>query len=560
MSDIRHSRLPWLFLVGLVALAWWGSLDAPFVYDDKIEVVGNRTIRMLEHWREIGSYNRSRPLLIFSYAWNFDREGFEPFGYHLTNLGVHAAAAVAAFTMLGSVGRLLRVEHAVLRAFAVVSLWAVHPMVTESVTYTTGRSETLCGAFCFVAVAAWAGALLRERAGERGWPMRLAAIAAFVCAALSKEVAVVLPAIFIAVEWAALSADGVPSGDRLRRRRWLWLAPIGLGLAAAVMLRLQQPGPLLPVEVERSLGVQITTSVEVWRRYLQLWLVPVGQTLFHAQADLEPLSARGGLAWLGWGAMVSGAVWVGRRRPVVGLALVCAALTLVPSTSVAMLKEHMAEHRSYQAGLWLLAAMGLGLPLTRRRAAAGAWAALLVAAVIGTRARNAVWASEVALWEEAAERMPESAEAWYGVGDARRFAKDFTGAVDAYTRSSELDPSHVDTWNNLGIAHAEVGDVGRAKKAWRAALDVRPSYCKAHNNLGSLAYRFKEWEEARRELQSTLAYCPDSVVAHYLLGNIYYGPRRDKRKARVHYETVVALDPFFDHGAVVKERLLELTW
>ena len=102
--------------------------------------------------------------------------------------------------------------------------------------------------------------------------------------------------------------------------------------------------------------------------------------------------------------------------------------------------------------------------------------------------------------------------------------------------------------------------MNQARKAWRAALDVRPSYCKAHNNLGSLAYRFKEWEEARRELQSTLAYCPDSVVAHYLLGNIYYGPRRDKRKARIHYEAVVALDTNFDHGATVKERLLELTW
>lgn len=560
MNEVRHSRLPWLLLVVLVALGWWGSLEAPFVYDDKVEVIGNRTIRLLEHWREIGAYNRSRPLLIFSYAWNFDREGFEPFGYHLTNLGVHVAAAGAAFSMLASVGRLLRVGHAVLRALAVVALWSVHPMVTESVTYTTGRSETLCAVFCFAAVAAWATALLREHEGERGWPMRLGAIGAFVCAALAKEVAVVVPAILLALEWVALSVEGVPIRARLRRRRWLWLAPLGVGIAAVVVLRLQQSGPLLPVEVERSFGVQLTTSAEVWRRYLQLWLVPVGQTIFHAQDDVEPLSLRGGLAWLGWLAMVGGAVWAGRRRPGVGLALACAALTLVPSTSVAMLKEHMAEHRSYQAGLWLLAAIGLGLRIDRRRTAVGVWAALLVAAVLGTRMRNAVWASEVALWEEAVERSPDSAEAWYGVGDARRFAKDFTGAVEAYARSSELDPGHVDTWNNLGIAHAEVGDVGRARKAWKAALDVRPSYCKAHNNLGSLAYRFQEWEDARRELQSTLAYCPDSVVAHYLLGNIYYGPRRDKRKARVHYEAVVRLDPYFDHATVVKERLLELTW
>ena len=560
MSDIRHQRLLWIALSALILIAWWGSFDAPFVYDDKVEVVGNRTIRVLERWREIGAYNRSRPLLIFSYAWNFDREGFNPVGYHLTNIGVHAAAAIAALGMLASLGRLFKVDHVLPRAFLIVSLWAVHPMVTESVTYTTGRSETLCAAFCFAAIGAWSRAAMLARGGGRSWPWRFGGILAFVCAVLSKEVAFVVPLILVAVEWAALGIEGVPVRERLRRPRWLWLAPLVVGLVGAVMLRLQQGGPLLPVEVRRPALVQLTTSAEVWREYLRLWILPVGQTLFHAQQDVDPASVRGVGAWLGWLGMVGGGLWLGRRRPVVGLLLLLAGLTLLPSTSVPMLKEHMGEHRSYQAGLWLLAAIGFGLPASRPRWTGGVWLVLLVGAILGTRARNAVWMSEIALWEEAAERSPESAEAWYGVGDARRFAKDFSGAVRAYEQSAALDPRHVDTWNNLGIAHAEVGDVNQARKAWRAALDVRPSYCKAHNNLGSLAYRFKEWEEARRELQSTLAYCPDSVVAHYLLGNIYYGPRRDKRKARIHYEAVVALDTNFDHGATVKERLLELTW
>lgn len=560
MSDALLRRLLWLAVLGLVALAWWGSLDAPFVYDDKIEVIGNRTIRMIEHWREIGAYNLSRPLLIFSYAWNFDRFAFEPRGYHLTNLAVHALAVGAGLAMVEGVARLLRVKDALARSFAVVALWAVHPMVTESVTYTTGRSETLCAVFSFAAVAAWARALLAERGGGRGWPWRIAGLLAFVAAALSKEVAAVVPLILVALEWSTLGAQGLAPRERLRRRGWLWFAPFALGIGAAIALRLQQSAALLPVEVERPVLVQLVTSAEVWRHYLLLWLAPVGQTLFHGQVDVDPLSFRGALAVLGWLGMGAGAILLGRRHPVVGLALLAAGLTLVPSTSVPMLKEHMAEHRSYQAGLWLLAAIGLGLPLSRRRLAGAAWAGLLVAAVLGTRARNAVWASEVALWEEAAERAPDAAEAWYGLGDARRFAKDFSGAVTAYERALEIEPDDLDAWNNLGIAYAEVGDVHRARRAWRDALEVRPSYCKAHNNLGSLAYRFKEWEEARTELQSTLAYCPDSVVAHYLLGNIYYGPRRDREKALFHYEAVVALDPYFDHVAVVKERILELTW
>jgi protein O-mannosyl-transferase len=560
VSDAALRRLLWLAVLGLVALAWWGSLDAPFVYDDKIEVVGNRTIRMLERWREIGAYNLSRPLLIFSYAWNFDRFGFDPQGYHLTNLAVHALAIGAALAMVEGVARVFRREHALWRGTAVVALWAVHPMVTESVTYTTGRSETLCALFCFAAVAAWARALLAERAGERAWPWRVAGLSAFVAGALSKEVAVVVPAILVALEWGAAGAEGQAPRARIRRWGWLWIVPFALGIGAAVFVRMQQAQALLPVEVERPLGVQLATSAEVWRHYLRLWLVPVGQTLFHGQADVSPGSLRGLGAIGGWIAMGVAAVVLGRQWPVVGFGLLAAGLTLVPSTSVPMLKEHMAEHRSYQAGLYLLMAIGLGVPLRRRRLAGAISAALVVAALFASRARNAVWQSEVALWEEAAERAPDAAEAWYGLGDARRFAKDFTGAVTAYERALELEPGDLDAWNNLGIAHAEVGDVPRAKDAWRGALDVRPSYCKAHNNLGSLAYRFGEWDEARTELQSTLAYCPDSVVAHYLLGNIYYGPRRAPDKALFHYEAVVALDPYFDHVDVVKSRVLELTW
>lgn len=560
MSDALLRRLLWLAIVGLVAMAWWGSLEAPFVYDDKVEVVGNRTIRMLERWREIGSYNLSRPLLMFSYAWNFDRFRFEPQGYHLTNLAVHAVAAGAALGMVEAVARVFRRDDPLWRSAAIVSVWAVHPMVTESVTYTTGRSETLCAVFCFAAVGAWARALLVERVGGRGWPWRVAGMLAFGGGALSKEVAVVVPGILVALEWGAASAEGIPPSARFRRRGVLWLLPFVLAIGAATVLRFHHTGTILPVEVERPLGVQLTTSAEVWIRYVRLWLAPFGQTVFHGQDDVAPLSIRGAAALAGWTTMVAAGIAVGRRRPAIGFSLLAAGLTLVPSTSVPMLKEYMAEHRSYQAGLYLLTGIGLALPFVRRRRVLGSWVGLACAAVLGSRARNAVWASEVALWAEAADRSPTAAEAWYGLGDARRFAKDFSGAVTAYEAALKLEPGDLDAWNNLGIAYAEVGDVPRAKDAWRGALEVRPSYCKAHNNLGSLAYRFKDWDEARTELQSTLAYCPDSAVAHYLLGNIYYGPRRDPDKALFHYEAVVALNPYFDHVDVVKTRVLELTW
>jgi tetratricopeptide (TPR) repeat protein len=187
---------------------------------------------------------------------------------------------------------------------------------------------------------------------------------------------------------------------------------------------------------------------------------------------------------------------------------------------------------------------------------------------LSTTHRASIWSSEVALWREAVARTPASADAWFGLGDAHRFATDCTAAGPAYEKALELaeDAIHVpvarrlDALNNLGICHAQLGDAVSAKRAWTRALELRPSYCRAHTNLGSLAYRQRDWDEALVELRSALAYCPDNPTAHWLAGNIYYGPLRDPQKALVHYETLVRIAPRFDFAPQAKERILELTW
>lgn len=561
-SPLVLRRLLWLGLVLLVALPYlapgFSILDAPFVYDDKVEILGNRAIRIFEDWRSILGYNVSRPLLMLTYAADFHRGLADPRPYHWTSLAVHALAMLAALGLAESVARLAGASRPLLRAAVVVALWAMHPMATESVTYLTGRSEALCGLFTFAALGAWCRALLAERQGESGLLWRVLGLVGFVGAAASKEVAAMIPVAMVVLELALAPHEGLR--PRVRAVRWWTLLPAALLIAVAVYLRASTADQLLPREVERPLSTQLTTSAEVWRHYLRLWLLPVGQTILHDQPDVALASLRGAGAWAGWLAMAGATGLALRRRPAAGAALLCAGLFLVPSTSVVSLKEHMAEHRAYQTGFWLF----LGLTLLPRRMEPGKvipGVAVLVGMLgIATGLRNQVWHSELALWQEAAVRDPESREAWYGVGDAARFARDCTTAIPAYEKVVELAPDYLDAWNNLGICRAQLGDAEGAKEAWLGALQQRPSYCRAHTNLGSLAYRQRKWEEARVELRSALAYCPENTVAHWLLGNIFYGPLRDPDKAVVHYEALVAIDPRFEHAQLAKERILELTW
>ncbi len=562
-TELVRRRLVWLALAVVVVLAYVPALDGPFVYDDKVEVIGNRAIRVFENWRAVLGYNVSRPLLVLSFAFDWQRASLDPRAYHITSLVIHCLSIGAAVFFGDALARLVGARQPWHRAVAAAALWAIHPMASESVAYITGRSEALCGAFVFLALGAHAEAIQ----AERSFPWRLLSWMSFLGGVLSKEVAVMLPVAFVGMEVLARG---------LQKVRWAWHAPLFVGALGAVGLRWSALGEgasiaaMIPAEVDRPLLHQLTTSAEVWIRYVQLWLVPVGQTLFHDQAIVEPMSVRGGFAWVGWAGLVGLGMWAARRWPAAAIPLLFAGLFLVPSTSIARLKEPMAEHRAYQMGLYLWLALVLAIPdrwwNDRRLRVVGGLVFLL--AMGATYARASVWQDEGLLWREAAERSPDSADAWFGVGDAHRFAKDCTSAIPAYERALDLSkdsleqdvPRRLDALNNLGICQAQLGDALAARRTWLNALEIRPSYCKAHTNLGSLAYRQQRWEDALVELRSALAYCPENTTAHWLTGNLYYGPLRDPQKALLHYETLVRLDPRFDYAPQAKERILELTW
>lgn len=486
-------------LAAAVALLWAPTLAHPFVYDDKIEVVGNPTIRVLTEWSAVATYNYARPLLIATYALNWAWGGFSPVGYHVVSIAIHALNVVLAYRL---VGRFLPVERAALAAAA----WGLHPMVTEGVTYIAGRSDALCATWWLVALGAW----VDHARGRRGPGLAWAAV---VAGLLTKEVAVLLPAALLAAHLLVLRRPL----DRAAVRGLA--APVVL-VGVAGLVRVLAYGVPRP-EVERALLDHVGSQAVAWWTYLRLWVLPVGQSLLH-DAPADP-------GWAGPVAVV-GLVGLGAaaaRWGALGPALVGAAW-LLPS-SLVPLKEVMAEHRAYLLGLPLAALLAGALRRPRL-----AWAVVAVLAV-GTGLRNRTWATEVALWGDAAAKNPASADAAYGHADALRFAGDLPGAEAAYRRTLELRPGDENARVNLGIVLADLGRVDEARTTWQALLRDNPRSCPAHNNLASLEVRRGRLREAAAGYASTLRWCPDDPLALYNLGHVYRA-MGDPRAARAWYQ------------------------
>ena len=129
---------PVLLLVGTVVVFYLNSFRGVFQFDDYNVIVDNAGVHT---WGAFlaGLPRGIRPLLKFTYTLNWT-SGLGLFGFHLVNVGLHAANAVLLFLLASRVG-----GPSVSRFAALLPalLFAAHPVQTEAVTYVSGRSVAL---------------------------------------------------------------------------------------------------------------------------------------------------------------------------------------------------------------------------------------------------------------------------------------------------------------------------------------------------------------------------------------------------------------------------------
>jgi tetratricopeptide (TPR) repeat protein len=290
------------------------------------------------------------------------------------------------------------------------------------------------------------------------------------------------------------------------------------------------------------LAVHVATQGEVWLRYAQLWLVPWGQSILQAvPAELDLAGIVGVVAWAAIGALA----W--RRGGLAAFAFCLWALPLAVS-SAPVLKETMAEHRSYLSGLAVALAGAAWLPARR------AWLALpLVLAGLTVR-RNADWRDEVTLWQGATVRWPESRDAWQGYADALRLARRWIEAETAYRTTWSLDPTDVDPLVNIAIGRGERRDLVGARELLAEALRVRPGHCAALNDLARIDLLDGDLVAATGGWEGTLRACPDDPIAHFNLG-LVYGRFGEQGRAIFHLRAYLAADPWGAQAPTARDRL-----
>jgi len=88
--------------------------------------------------------------------------------------------------------------------------------------------------------------------------------------------------------------------------------------------------------------------------------------------------------------------------------------------------------------------------------------------------------------EPAPGTVPQSADDWYRLGNARQDEGRDDLAVECYERVVHMQPGHAKAWNNLGVSRQKLDREAPAAEAYRQALAIDPSLLQALVNLAHL--------------------------------------------------------------------------
>ena len=481
-----------------------------------------------------------RPVTMLSLALDRAVGGGAAWPFHLTNVLLHALASALLFRLL----RRLGVEAWL--ALAGAALFAVHPVHVESVAFVSGRTDLLAANFVFGAALLW----LRDRGegGRTGLGLVAAGSALFALGSLSKEVALVLPAVLVA--WDALLPAAAPAWRA--RGRVAWLVGLVAALALVLWLRGAVAGvPLLGagdgVAPSTPLGERLLGAPAVLLFALRLLVLPWPLSPYHTPDQLRPDALTIGAAAVvlaGW------ALLAPRRWQRAGL--LSAAWTvgfLIPSTGLAAhAGAAFAERFLYlpSAGLAVLALAAPGVRAAARpRVTATLAAALAAVALLSAAfsvAESSTWHDEESLARALVARSPRYADGFVGLAHVHEQQGRLDEAAELLARAIAIDPT-------LEGAHMKLGMVRGRQQRWeesiasfRRALELRPDYPDALANLGQTFLMMRRPLDAIAPLERAVALRPGFAAAWIVLGQAR-GTAGDPGGAAEAFERAIALAP-----------------
>jgi len=511
-----------LAIVLILLAAFMPALDADYVnWDDDDLLFATTRYRVLDFdslsWMFTTSYTgHFQPLTWLSYHVDWSVWGREAFGYHLTNVLLHAGTALIFYFLTR---RLLAIARGrdedryagpmIWASTFAALLFAVHPLRAESVAWIAERRDVLGGLFyvacvtCYVRYAMTTGP-------RRAW--YAGTIGLCVLSLLAKASAMTVPVVLLILDvyplrrWRAgavashtgdtRDGAGATFGRLLAEKLPLFVLAITAAVRALIA---QAEGGALYGLTEHGVVQRLAQAAYGLVFYAWKTVLPTGLGPLYQIPDDATLF--GPMLWISGVALVAAFAMIVRlRRAYPGLVAAAAAYVVILAPILGAAQsgpQIVADRYSYLAcmGLAVLAggaALALlewasARPSPSRRALTGLiLMALPIVSAKATFQQNEYWQTGFTLWMRGVSVSPTSSVAYTNLADAlaNNGSEQFPDAIGFYRRALELNPDDFVALHHLAELQRRTGDADSAIRHYIQSLAINPGQLDACFALG----------------------------------------------------------------------------
>ncbi|MEW6732697.1 MAG: tetratricopeptide repeat protein [Acidobacteriota bacterium] len=512
MSLSNAQRLSPIILILLItAICYWNSLSGGFVADDLIVVVNNDLIKSIKtfptlfvknYWGDGYDDGIYRPLTNATFALDYAIHGLQPWGYHLTNLLLHALNGWLVYWL---VRRYCKKE---LLAQVSALLFIAHPVHTEAVSYIAGRTELLAATF---ALLSWVAYCQRERGKHYYW----LALLSYLLGLLAKESAIVLLAVLILADLCT----------EQWRTQWTKLLQNYLGFFVVAVIYI-----ILRIAVLKQLGVpenwvffkgesfstRLFTMSQAFIRYFELLVWPANLCTdydYGVIAKVTTINLPVALSLLLIGGIFAIGCWLLPRAQFIAFAILFFFITISTVSNILLPTGILMADRVLYLPVASICLLAAGL-LDRiaeigrkwRTVAIALTLLLLVAAAVRDYYRNIDWHDQEAF-------------------------------VYALVNTA---PNNIKGQICLGILYGQQGRHQEAEQTLKRAISLAPDKAVTHGRLGEFYVTQGRFDEAQVALEHSLQISTRFDFVYAALARVY-SYRGEKAKAVAAFQQAIAL-------------------
>ncbi|MFH1519966.1 MAG: tetratricopeptide repeat protein [Candidatus Omnitrophota bacterium] len=523
---MRYSKFLQVFFIIFLCLIIYGpSLGNGFIWDDDTHFYKNPLVQSNQGLKNIWFTHQTfqyYPLVFTAFWIEHKIWGFHPFGYHLVNLLFHILNALLLFWIVRKLYPRI--------AFVVALLFAIHPIQVETVAWITELKNLLVLAFFLLTILAY---LRFDRTQKR--KHYLQTIALFICALLSKTIAVCFVAVPILYAWW--------KKGRVRRREVRLSIPFMLiGFIAAINgLYLELYQVRARDAWSLSFLERFVLSGRILLFYIYKLCLPFKFMFFYPRWTIDAGQ------WWQWlfpfASMLLLVLLVyyrrriGRGAPTLFLFYIISIFPVLGFINVYGMKfSFVADHFSYLStpALLLLLCGGVVflfdklkqklplLTLTRFRIFAQSILVIVIVSM-GTKsmALTKSYKNDVILWEDLIRKNPKTWIAYNNLGTAYSDIGKKEEAARLFKKAIELNPDCIIAYYDLANLYKDSGKTEEAIILYKKVIKIKPDYIEAYNNLGNTYNDIGEHKTAITLYKKAIEINPSFAEAYYNLGNAY---------------------------------------